>query len=82
MLKAEYSWAFKVRVKPRKILKTKQLPDQAIGDGINKRAKRVDSNKKPADDEIVSRSTKDLSRAYIAALPRDHKWKTHLKKNF
>ena len=81
MFEALWSWASKVNVEPIKKQRHIRLPDQSTGDSINKIAKLVDSKKKPADEEIVIRSSKDLSRTNIAALPQDREGKARLEKN-
>ena len=80
MFEALSSWASKVHVKPIKNQRTIRLPDQSTGDNINKIADWVERKNKPADEEIVIRASKDLSRTTIAALPQDRKGKACFEK--
>ena len=47
---------------------------------MNKIADWVESKTKPADEEVVIRSCKDISRTNIAALPQGRKGKARLEK--
>ena len=80
MFEALSTWASKVHVNPVKKQRTIRLPDQSTGDNVDKIADWVESKKKPADEEVVIRSSKDISRTSIAALPRDRKGKARLEK--
>ena len=80
MFEALSTWASNIRVKPIKKQRTSRLPDQSTGDSRNKIADWVESKKKPTDEEVVIRSSKDLSRTIIAALPQDREGKARLQK--